>query len=58
MSKEKPTCSWCDELATAKGEDGTYSCGSGQGDGKPHHVNMKVTYTPLYKESIGFERIR
>ena len=50
-------CTWCGEKAAAKGADGTYSCGSGQGDGKEHHVNIGVQYTPLHG-GIGFERIR
>ena len=52
------TCSWCKRRAVARGADGTYSCGSGQGDGKQHHVNIRVRYMPMNKGGIGFERIR
>lgn len=41
------TCSWCDKPAISAGEDGTFSCGQGQGDGLGSHDNVGVLYTPL-----------
>jgi hypothetical protein len=56
---EIATCSWCKKRAVAKGADGTFSCGSGQGDGKDHHVNMRVRYMPLHgAKGFGFQRIQ
>lgn len=53
----EPKCSWCDKMATAKGTDGTYSCGQGQGDGLESHDTRGVVYTTLYG-GFGWERIR
>jgi hypothetical protein len=52
-----PTCSWCDEPAVAKGDDDTYSCGSGQGDGKEHHCTIGVEYTSIVG-GMGWTRVR
>jgi hypothetical protein len=46
---EAPSCSWCDKPAKLRGEDGTYSCGQGQGDGLEPHDNLNVVYMPLEK---------
>lgn len=40
-------CSWCDKPATARGNDGTYSCGQGQGDGLEPHNTIRVPYIPM-----------
>ena len=58
FKKEPILCSWCNEPAVARGKDGTWSCGSGQGDGKEHHCNIGVAYTHLHTDGIGWERIR
>lgn len=47
MNHIAPNCSWCGKRAIARGEDGTYSCGQGQGDGLESHDNVGVVYTPL-----------
>lgn len=41
------SCTWCDKPAESLGEDGTASCGQGQGDGLPDHQNIGVTYHPV-----------
>ena len=40
-------CTWCEQPARAWGEDGSLSCGQGQGDGLPPHNHLGVLYTPF-----------
>lgn len=56
--KEISNCSWCKRRATHKGADGTFSCGSGQGDGKAHHCTTRVLYRPMSGNGFGYERLR
>ncbi len=56
IRKPKPPpvlCSWCDRPAAAKGDDGTLSCGQGQGDGLEPHDNVGVQYMPLHEGGRG-----
>ena len=52
-----PTCSWCDNPAVARGDDGTLSCAQGQGDRLEHHCNMGVKYTSL-SSGFAWQRIQ